>query len=142
MTYDEVKAAISLLAEAFPKCFSVFEQRRKPLKVGIHKDLLARLDGVLTEIELRQVLRAYVANGVYRRRLLAGVPRYDLDGEVAGSVTVEQEADARQKIAAVEARAAARKQCREAAQPMQPKRGDGLAALKAAAQRRKTEKVA
>jgi ProP effector len=135
MTYDEIAAAVALLAEAFPKCFSVFEQRRKPLKVGIHKDLLARLDGALTEIELRQVLGAYTANGGYRIRLLAGVPRFDLDGEVVGAVTGDEESDARRKIAAAAAKVAARKQA------SQPKRGDGLAALRAAAQRRKTEKV-
>jgi hypothetical protein len=39
---DETRAAIALLAETFPKCFAVFEQRRRPLKVGIHNDILAR----------------------------------------------------------------------------------------------------
>jgi ProP effector len=132
MRYEEVGAAIALLAEAFPKASAVFEQRRRPLKVGIRLDLLARLNGALTEIELRQVLRAYTANGAYRRRLRAGVERVDLDGAVAGIVTVDEETNAREKIAAAEVKAAAR----EESQAPQPKR-DGLAELRAAAQRRK-----
>jgi hypothetical protein len=30
---------IALLAETFPKCFSVYQPRRRPLKLGIHKDV-------------------------------------------------------------------------------------------------------
>jgi ProP effector len=132
--YAEIAAAIALLAEAFPKAFSIFEQRRRPLKIGIRGDLLARLGGTLTEIELRQVLRAYTANGAYRRRLLAGAPRIDLDGNPVGTVSAEEAADALAKIAAKTAKVAARKQ---SAQPEQPKKRDGLAQLRAAAQRRK-----
>jgi ProP effector len=133
MTYDEVGAALALLCEAFPKAFSVFEQRRKPLKIGIRQDLLVRLDGGLTEIELRQVLRAYTGNRRYRERLLAGAPRFDLDGNPAGMVTAEEEADARKKLAAIEANVTAQKELQKAPQPKR----DGLAELRAAAQRRK-----
>ena len=74
-----------------------------------------------------------------RRRLLAGTPRIDLDGNPAGTGTVEGATRAR---AAVEARAKARAAARKESAPQfktpQPKRGDGLAALKAAALRRKT----
>src|SRR5262245_45967863 len=31
-----VAAVIALLAERYPKCFSVYEGRRRPLKLGIH----------------------------------------------------------------------------------------------------------
>src|SRR5262245_34878002 len=41
----EIAAALSLLAERWPKCFSVFERRRRPLKVGIDRDIKAALDG-------------------------------------------------------------------------------------------------
>jgi ProP effector len=142
MTYGEVGAAIALLSEKFPKCFAVFEQRRLPLKIGIHKDILTRLDGALTPSELTAALRAYVSNGTYRRRLLEGTERIDLDGNPCGVVTVAQEADARSKIAAANGRAAAarkqQKAVQQPAQPEQPKR-DGLSDLRAAAQRRKAE---
>jgi sRNA-binding protein len=40
---------IVALAELFPQCFSVFQGRRKPLKLGIRDDLLAALGGAITE---------------------------------------------------------------------------------------------
>jgi sRNA-binding protein len=94
----------------------------------------------MTPVELANALRAYVSNPVYRRQLLAGAWRYDLDGNVAGTVTAAEEGDARRKLADIRAR----KQPGNGKQPPvakvseQPKR-DGLAALKAAAQRRKSE---
>jgi sRNA-binding protein len=93
---------------------------------------------------LRRALHAYTADPVYCRKLLAGGPRYDLDGGVAGTITGTEAADALAKLAAANKRAADRRQQSRTAQPAQPvqlveqpKRGDGLAALKAAAQRRK-----
>jgi hypothetical protein len=35
-------AGIVLLAKAYPKCFAVFERRRKPIKIGIRDDILAK----------------------------------------------------------------------------------------------------
>jgi sRNA-binding protein len=127
----EAEAAITLLAERFPKCFAVFERRRRPLKIGIHTDILAALDGVITLPELRIALRFYVGNPSYLRGLLKGAWRIDLDGKVTGTVTADEETQAKARIAAIEAQAAARKQSTK------PKKGDGLAELRAAALRRK-----
>jgi sRNA-binding protein len=88
-----------------------------------------------TPPELSSALRAYVSNAAYRSRLLAGVRRIDLDGNVAGTVTAEQEVKPRQAAKAVEAAAG---QVQEAAQPER----DGLAELRAAAQHRKAEVAA
>jgi sRNA-binding protein len=94
------------------------------------------LDGAITPIELGIALRFYVGNAAYLRGLLKGAWRIDLAGNPVGSVTADQEADAKAKIAAREAKAAARKQSRKTAQPAEPKR-DGLAELRDAARRRK-----
>jgi sRNA-binding protein len=85
-----IGATLELLAEQFPKCFSVFEGRRRPLKIGIHHDVLAALDGAVTPQELGRALRVYVVNRVYLSRLVAGAVRIDLAGEPAGIVTPEQ----------------------------------------------------
>jgi ProP effector len=85
-----IMAVLELLAERFPKYFSIFERRRRPLKIGVHLDILAALDGAVTADELRRALRAYVANKIYRSRLYAGAARIDLGGEPAGIVTPEQ----------------------------------------------------
>ena len=33
-----IAAVLELLAETWPKCFSIYEARRQPLKVGVHHD--------------------------------------------------------------------------------------------------------
>jgi hypothetical protein len=53
---EAVAAAIALLAELYPKCFSIYERRRRPLKIGIHNDVLAAVDGVITPAELHGAL--------------------------------------------------------------------------------------
>lgn len=87
-----VARVIAVLAERWPHCFAIFEQRRRPLKVGIHIDILAALDGAVTTAELSRALWVYVHNGVYRSRLIAGAVRIGLDGEPAGVVTEKQAA--------------------------------------------------
>jgi sRNA-binding protein len=54
-----------LLVETWPITFSVYEARRRPLKLGIHLDILAALDGAVTPQELGQALRRYVSNHVF-----------------------------------------------------------------------------
>jgi ProP effector len=141
MQYAEIATVIALLAERFPKTFFVFERRRKPLKLRIHLDLQAALAGAVTPDELDAALRFYCGNVSYLRATLKGAWRYDLDGNPCGTITAEEEAHAVTHIAARTAKAAAKKQSGNDKQPpvakvSEPKR-DGLAALKAAAQRRK-----
>jgi hypothetical protein len=85
-----IQAVLELLAETWPAAFSIYEDRRRPLKIGIHTEILAGLDGAITAIALRIALGCYVANPVYRSRLVAGTVRIGLDGEPAGVVTAEQ----------------------------------------------------
>jgi sRNA-binding protein len=44
----QLDAVIALLAEVYPKTFSI-EAKRRPLKIGIRESLQAALDGALTE---------------------------------------------------------------------------------------------
>jgi ProP effector len=85
-----VTAVIELLCERYPRTFFQYERRRVPLKVGIHRDILAELDGAVNELELSSALRVYTGNRVYRDRLRVGATRVGLNGEPAGSVTQEQ----------------------------------------------------
>jgi hypothetical protein len=41
----------------FLRYFAVWEARRRPLKVGIHKDIEARIGRVMTPAELANTLR-------------------------------------------------------------------------------------
>ena len=85
-----IQAVVELLTEKWPTVFSVYENRRRPLKIGIHHEILAALDGAVTPAELSLALRYYVCNRVYRSRLVAGAVRIGLDGTPAGVVTPEQ----------------------------------------------------
>ncbi len=90
--YERNRAVLVLLAERWPACFSVYEGRRRQLKVGIHNDILAALDGTVAAKELGAALRVYVSNAVYRARLRAGAIRIGLDGRPAGEVTAAEAA--------------------------------------------------
>jgi sRNA-binding protein len=83
--------AVRDLAARFPKCFSENPDFRQPLKRDIVADLEEQ--NVWDRDRLLQVLDWYESDFRYRRRLIAGTDRIDLDGRKAGTVTpAEQEA--------------------------------------------------
>jgi sRNA-binding protein len=140
----EAEAVIVLLAERFPKTFAVFEQRRRPLKIGINSDVLAALNGVMTPREIGVALRFYTGNTGYLCAMLRGAWRIDLDGQRAGDVTAEEEQAAKARLAARLAKAKPQQPSAPKAKPQQqpkivpaPKR-DSLADLKAASRRAAT----
>ena len=82
------------------QCFPVFRgEAVPPLKVGILQDVFAR--GVPEGLSRRDVRRflAHVCrnNSGYRKRLLAGGPRFDLDGNPCGAITSQEQQDAAAK---------------------------------------------
>ena len=85
---DTDAATIARLAATFPQCFAVYQLRRRPLKVGIHHDIIAKVE--IDPRELRRALRLYVHNDGYLRGMRVGIPRIDLDGNPVGAVTAEQ----------------------------------------------------
>src|SRR5262245_4040373 len=131
---EAVAAAIMLLAELYPRCFSVYQGRRRPLKIGIHKDILTELDGALTPLELSKALGFYCSNPAYLGRTRKGAERLDLNGEPAGVVTDDEEARAKATLAGIRAKQEARAAAAKAL--AKPKRLS-LADLKAAAVARK-----
>jgi ProQ/FINO family len=67
---DDSTAA--LLAERFPRCFAIYEARRRPLKIAIHADITAALGGTIAWRELRNALCSYILNRGYLLSLRAG----------------------------------------------------------------------
>jgi ProP effector len=136
-----VTAVIALLAETFPKCFAVYQGRRRPLKLKIHLDIQAALDGAITPAELHKALGVYCSNQAYLGHTRNGAWRLDLDGNPAGTVTADEEGHAKATLAGMrakkEARAAAATATAQPAIP-QPAKRLSLADLKAAALARKT----
>jgi hypothetical protein len=82
----EMKAT---LAERFPACFRPQGQPRLPLKVGIDHDII-NLAPDLSETDVKQAIKSYVAAPDYYMVAIEGAVRVDLDGEPAGVVTHDQ----------------------------------------------------
>ena len=94
-----IGAVIRLLCDRFPQAFSGRGQPRRPLKVGIHADLVTALNGAVRPPALKSALRAYTSKPSYLRALFAGTTRVSLDGSPAGTVTSEDETAARARLA-------------------------------------------
>ena len=101
------KRTIPVLAELYPQCFTAEKwQPHRPLKIGVHLDLIAR--GVLLPDECRALFLRYCFRLMYQRALAAGGPRFDLDGNVVGEVAAGEIEHARAVVAQMEAKAAAK----------------------------------
>jgi sRNA-binding protein len=92
----EAVAALRILIEQFPLCFGWNDHR--PLKIGIHKDLVAR--GVDRGV-VRLGLSRYCGQVGYHHALVEGATRIDLDGQPAGIVTPQEAGFAAKNYAAV-----------------------------------------
>jgi ProP effector len=94
------QAAIAALIESFPAAFA--STGRKPLKLGIRDDLIAR--GIAAEVATKG-LAAYCTSTGYLNATKAGAVRIDLDGNEVGAVTAKEAEHAAQKLAAAAERA-------------------------------------
>jgi sRNA-binding protein len=80
-TAKQLDEVIALLVARFPNTFAVFQERRKPLKLKIHLDLIAALgEGE----HVNAALGYYCRNIGYQRALKPGAARIDLEGNEAG----------------------------------------------------------
>jgi ProP effector len=94
-----IGAAINLLCDRFPQAFTGRGQPRRPLKVGIHANLVTELGAAVRPRDLKSALRAYTSKPSYLRTLVAGAARVALDGSPAGTVTSEEETVAKARLA-------------------------------------------
>jgi sRNA-binding protein len=96
-----IGAVIRFLCYRFPQAFTGRGQPRRPLKVGIHGDLVTALDGAVSPRALKAALRAYTSKPSYLRVLVAGTARVSLDGSPAGTVTSDEETAAKARLAEI-----------------------------------------
>lgn len=94
-----VSVVHALLIQRFPKAFPKNYDALRPLKLGIHADLIARapdLDPVL----LRRALANHAQRDGYLLALIhgRGDHRYDLDGHPVGTVTPEEREAAQKRL--------------------------------------------
>ena len=123
---------IMRLAGRFPACFHVYQGRRKPLKIGIHEDIRAALNGEIAPEDLGASLRRYTSNDVYLDNLRTGTARIDLNGKPAGLVTTKEALFAQKILDRRKKQRAARKK-----PPAPSVKRDSLAELKAAGAKRR-----
>jgi sRNA-binding protein len=104
---EQFRRTIATLADLFPAAF-VADKRapHRPLKVGIHADLIAT--GLVTPREVRNAPVIYDGRRMYQAALAAGGPRFDLDGNIAGEVTPDQVEHAADAVARIEAKTTAK----------------------------------
>jgi ProP effector len=98
---------IDQLATLYPLCFFREYELRRPLKIGIREDIIAQHPELQPSV-IVSALQNYTRGVPYWSTLKAGAARIDLDGNVAGQVTIEDEQAANAKIAKAERRAKAR----------------------------------
>jgi ProP effector len=103
---------LGVLADLWPAVFSIEPRLRRPLKVGIDKDILAAADGAIIPEELKVALGSYTGAKAYLKTLRDGAPRIGLDGKQEGQVSAGAARHARwlleQRIAKGSARVRAR----------------------------------
>ena len=87
MNNDQV---LDLLYTRFPRTFVRNPAERQPLKRGIDRDLVARLDDIVSRNAFKRVLGVYTSCSEYRAKLIEGAARIDLDGNAAGAVTASE----------------------------------------------------
>jgi ProP effector len=97
---------VAMLAARLPHAFVAESLKpHMPLKLGIDRDLVAL--GVLDEATATRTLRHYCSRLMYRRSLVAGAVRVDLDGQAAGEVAAAHAAHAQRIVTRIEASGAA-----------------------------------
>ena len=101
----KVREIVGLLCAQFPDAFSGTEQPR-PLKIGIHADVVAALGGKVKSREVRSALAVFASRPGYLRSLTAGTQRFGIDGQPPGTVTPEEAAHAQARLGANRARPA------------------------------------
>ena len=82
---DQAAQIIAALAERWPQCFTISKAERRPLKIGVARDIIAA--GGITRGDIGRALRSYTSVEGYLESCKAGAARIDLDGNVAGSVS-------------------------------------------------------
>ena len=133
----DIVAALELLCERFPKCFVLREHRRVPLKIGIRDDIIAIIGDAIDHQLLGITLQYTPTTRSIGWRRSAGRrgsistairPGHRLRGRCVAAA---------EQVAALRARKLTPPAPVETPAPPPPPKRDGLASLRAAAQRRR-----
>jgi ProP effector len=140
LTTEDLDAAEQMLCDRFPKTFVRFQRERRPLKVGMFAELVARLDGAVAPRTLHAVMRRYTSNIGYLHSIRRGRDRVDLDGNIAGTTSAADRQNATERLMQIrleKEKRAALPRPKMPAPPFAPVKRDGLGALREAARKRR-----
>ena len=94
---------IAYLIAAFPQCFFLNHDQRRPLKIGLLGDLVPLLPLLpllpFTEAEIQAVLRSYTRSDGYLHACTEGAIRIDVNGDAAGAVSAKHATHAQKVLA-------------------------------------------
>lgn len=104
---QQIRAARIELTERFPAIFIApsSKEPKRPLKIGIAKDVIAALRAGGSTISgklARNAIHDYCCGPKYTLALAAGGPRYDLDGQPDGAVLPDRAKIAAQQLMRME----------------------------------------
>ncbi|MCG7535086.1 RNA chaperone ProQ [Pseudoalteromonas sp. OOF1S-7] len=118
----DIKEVLDFLYAEFPQCFKQ-KDGIKPLKVGIFKDIAARIEGSekVSKTQVRQALRKYTSSWRYLEAVINNEFRVDLDGNDAEKVEQEHVEHAQKALEESRAKMAKRKKPQR---PRQDGRGE------------------
>ncbi|MCC8369718.1 MAG: ProQ/FinO family protein, partial [Rickettsia endosymbiont of Oxypoda opaca] len=83
----EYKQVLKLLQTKYPLCFSI---PAKPLAIGIHKEIIATEKEYFSNQQIRRFFKRYCSNKRYKKLLIEGKQRFNLNGTPASLVTKEE----------------------------------------------------
>ena len=86
------------LIARYPQTFFEDPRQRKPLKIGVHKDILADDANELASYQLTSALRWYTGALGYQLSIQENADRINLAGEVAGQVSADDATAAAEKV--------------------------------------------
>jgi hypothetical protein len=98
---------VDQFATLYPLCFFRAHELCRPLKIGIREDIIAQHPELQPGV-IESALQIYTRCVPYWSTLKVGTARIDLDGNVAGEVTLDDQQAAKLKIAKAERRAKAK----------------------------------
>ena len=88
---EKVDELLQYLRQTYPKCFTL---PHSPLAIAIHRQLLeqesAKENSPLSKTLIAKILRIYTCHYKYKKSLIVGANRVNLDGTIASQVTENQ----------------------------------------------------
>jgi sRNA-binding protein len=105
---------ISMLCQKFLAAFFQFEERRKPLARGIHREIALPMP-TLTKVQISGAMHYYTNSEGYCRACRAGAMRINLMGHEVGCVTAAEADNAVARIEAIKEWRKKQKAARKAA---------------------------